>query len=612
MIRGEAHSAEPEAVAPEAASPEQFVRSLLRVQARLVEAEAGAILRVEADGSVEAIALWPSAVEAHAGDWRERAAAVAPRVAHAGETASIALSSGDDLYGAEPALRLIVVPLRTSAPAPGVSALVVRATSQRDFASKCERLEVTRSLLEAREMQAAAAQSGSEAARLRAAIELSAAATTPTRAKAAMTAFVDTAVVALHCQRASLGFVHDRVVKLEAMSHTETIVRKMRLIQAIEEVMEECVDQDAEILWPDERDAVVVNRAARDFAKEQDHEALLVAPLRSEDAVIGAFLLERDAPFTASDIASVRLACDVVAGPLAERRRADRWIGARAAAETRRWLGALLGPERVWIKVAALLALAAIAFLIFAKGMYRVESPFAIAAMERDVIAAPFEGFLSEVYVEIGDRVDAGETTLARLDTSELRLQLAAAASELTRREKEASIARRDREIAEAQIAEAAAAEARAEIELLRHRIERATLTSRIDGVVVEGEQRRRLGAPVQKGSVLFEVAPVDALRVELSAPEDSIADIKPGQRGALATAAYPGDRIPFVVESIEPVAKVVEGRNVFVVRARLEQTRPWMRPGMEGLAKVEIDRRRYAWIWTRRLVNWIRMQLWI
>jgi len=36
------------------------------------------------------------------------------------------------------------------------------------------------------------------------------------------------------------------------------------------------------------------------------------------------------------------------------------------------------------------------------------------------------------------------------------------------------------------------------------------------------------------------------------------------------------------------------------------------MRPGMEGLAKVEITKARYAWIWTHRLVNWVRMKLWM
>jgi hypothetical protein len=32
----------------------------------------------------------------------------------------------------------------------------------------------------------------------------------------------------------------------------------------------------------------------------------------------------------------------------------------------------------------------------------------------------------------------------------------------------------------------------------------------------------------------------------------------------------------------------------------------------MEGVAKIRIGRRTYAYLWTRKLVNWVRMKLWI
>jgi hypothetical protein len=32
----------------------------------------------------------------------------------------------------------------------------------------------------------------------------------------------------------------------------------------------------------------------------------------------------------------------------------------------------------------------------------------------------------------------------------------------------------------------------------------------------------------------------------------------------------------------------------------------------MEGVAKIDLGRRSYAWIWTRRIVNWVRMKLWL
>ena len=66
------------------------------------------------------------------------------------------------------------------------------------------------------------------------------------------------------------------------------------------------------------------------------------------------------------------------------------------------------------------------------------------------------------------------------------------------------------------------------------------------------------------------------------------------------------------MVERINPAAEVVNNRNVFKVRAKLLDTQPWLRPGMEGVAKVTVDKRPYAWLWSRKVVNWIRMKLWI
>ena len=74
-----------------------------------------------------------------------------------------------------------------------------------------------------------------------------------------------------------------------------------------------------------------------------------------------------------------------------------------------------------------------------------------------------------------------------------------------------------------------------------------------------------------------------------------SESDVAVGQQGFLATATYPGDRIGFVVERVNPAAEVVGNRNVFKVRAKLSENRPWMRPGMEGVVKVTIEKRHHA-----------------
>ena len=69
---------------------------------------------------------------------------------------------------------------------------------------------------------------------------------------------------------------------------------------------------------------------------------------------------------------------------------------------------------------------------------------------------------------------------------------------------------------------------------------------------------------------------------------------------------------MPFEVELINPMAEILNKRNVFRVRVKLLETRPWMRPGSTGLAKATVGNRSYAWIWTKDAVNWIRMKIWI
>ncbi len=290
----------------------------------------------------------------------------------------------------------------------------------------------------------------------------------------------------------------------------------------------------------------------------------------------------------------------------------DRWIGAKAAAKVRSFLAAVVGPRHTWKKILVVLILGAILFLTFGKGQFRAEAPFMLEATYQQVVCASFDGYIKSVNVEVGDMVKAGQTTLAELDTAELRLELAAAKAEKAGYLKQIAAAMRDGETAQAQIAQANSDKAEAQIDLLNYLIDQGKIVSPIGGTVVEGDLKRQIGAPVKKGDVLFEVTPLESIRAELLVPEDQIFDIAVDQEGYLATVSYPARRIKFVVERVNPMAEVVNNRNVFKVRVRLLETRPWMRPGMEGVAKISIGERPYIWIWTRRVVNWLRMKFWL
>jgi hypothetical protein len=119
------------------------------------------------------------------------------------------------------------------------------------------------------------------------------------------------------------------------------------------------------------------------------------------------------------------------------------------------------------------------------------------------------------------------------------------------------------------------------------------------------------IGSPVETGKVLFEIAPLDGYRVVFKVDERDVHLVHPGQHGVLALTGMTGERLDFEVTRVTPVAEADNGHNTFRAEARLESHEQGLRPGMEGVGKIVVGERSYLGIWTRGLVEWLRMQAW-
>jgi multidrug efflux pump subunit AcrA (membrane-fusion protein) len=137
-------------------------------------------------------------------------------------------------------------------------------------------------------------------------------------------------------------------------------------------------------------------------------------------------------------------------------------------------------------------------------------------------------------------------------------------------------------------------------------------LTAPFAGVIVSGDFTQALGSPIERGQVMFKLAPLDDYRVILKVDETDIADVREGQRGRLTLTATPDEALDIVIERITPVASADARANYFRVEAKLDKPPNYLRPGMQGVAKIDIDSRQLLWIWTRSLVNWARVKLWV
>lgn len=588
-----------------------LVGRLLVAQCSIGQAKAGAVLTLGDGTRLDVVAVCPSPTPG---------SDLAPWLARSSEAAREVLADPAKRTGpwqilvpAEPG-RGSTLLISLDLPQVGrfVEAFAVQAASPQEVQALQHRLVQAARLVETYDQQVSARGPAQRLQMIRPALEILSAIQKQPRFLGMAMALCNQIAAQWSCERVSLGLLKGRMIHLKATSHAEHISRKSRVIQDLEAAMEECLDQDVEVVVPAEPQATTVCRAAGELCARHGSKAVLAVPLRSGAGPQAVLLLERPQPFDDPTVDALRLTCDMCAPALLNLHEQDRWFGARLASRLRRTAAVLVGAQHTWTKLLVLVMAGLILFVTFGEGLYKVQAPFVVEATVRQSLCAPFDGYIKDVTVEVGDVVQADRTVLAELDTAELKLQLAAAKAEHAGYVKQRDGFRRDREEGKAQIAEADAHKVEAQIELLEYTIGRARLISPVEGTIVSGELKRQIGAPVKTGQVLFEVTPLESLRAELMIPEDQILDLAVGQKGALATASYPDQRIPFVVERINPVAEVVNGQNVFKARARLEESREWMRPGMEGVAKVSVDRRPYLRIWTRKLVNWVRMKLWL
>ena len=428
---------------------------------------------------------------------------------------------------------------------------------------------------------------------------------------AAMT-LVNEAAARYQCARVSLGWCDNDYVHLQAISHMERFEGKMDMVTCLEVAMEEALDQDEEILLPTVEITGAVSREHEKYAKKQQVEHLISLPLRCNDQPVGVLTCEREEdPFTEDDVRSLRILGDQVSCRLAELKQRDRWFGAKLKDGICKQVSGLLGVEHTLTKLVGLLTCAVLFFSIMVKLPYRVEAAFILRSEDVRQVSAPFDGYIDTVQVKIGQKIEQGDRLLL-LDTSELLLEESAALANQIRFLREAEKARALNTLIEMKIAQARADQARAKLELIQHRLNQAQVSSPITGIIVEGDLEELQGAPVNKGDILFKVARHENLFVELKVNEEDIHELSEGQSGDVAFVSRPQLKYPFMIFQIDPVALPGDAGNVFIARGKiLDAPMDWWRPGMSGIAKLDVGRRRIIWIITHRTIDFFQMLMW-
>ena len=602
--------------------PEEFLLQWTELLVQFLAGDSGAIVRLDAENKPQLLAVYPPMEQgAIPQPWLT---SLAPQLSKGlpAEPHYIAPGSGDGMYSSASG-GVLIAPLRLGdAPA----ATVIHHTGAFNPQAALAHVATMGGLLQFYEFRSSAREKLLATDRLRKVVEIQAELQRRKKFLAAAMTLCNELASRFNAERVSLGVLKGRHVHLIALDHSEKFSRKMKLVQQIEQAMEECLDQDSVVVHPADPAAPFVSRDAKELVQHQGSAQVVSLPIRQDGKPKMVLTVEfaAEEPLTTETLEILRLLCELVGPRLFERRQQDRWFGAKWTATSRKGFAWLLGAKKTWLKLLGILILAAVIFAFTAKGDFKIETPLQIEAISQRAVTAPINSYLDSVAVEPGQFVLAG-ATLAQLDDSELRKQLAAQQAEHNGYLTQAALAQSESKMAEVQIARARAKQVAAKIKLLDYQIARANIVAPISGYVVSEDMSKHVGRAVKAGDSLFSLVaaapgkdgkPVIALRVVLRVREDDISYLQAGQSGEMVLFAQPATPLVMQVNRIHPVAESVMEQdrrdNTFEVWGVLKSAPPtWLRPGMEGEAEIVVTQKSYAWMFSRRIGNWVRMKLW-
>jgi hypothetical protein len=429
----------------------------------------------------------------------------------------------------------------------------------------------------------------------------------------------------LGCEQVALAAVHRNRVKVLAVSGMADVPIRSPGAIAIAQAMEECLDLGRVVDACSQRADGDVFPIHRRWSASVDGANVASIPLRravrgatagpSSDALpIEAVLTLRHKPdrrFTPEQLAAVErlvapLLVDLETARLATRHLATH---ARDAAVD---LVAGVRHLRGMIRMAGVVAAVATPLWMALGTMpYTVRARAVIEPTEVRHLTAPFAGRIAAASCEEGQVVTAGQV-LVQLHVSELEVERDRIRGAIAAGEVEADAARSADDHAKARILSARVDVDRAALAAVEDRIARAVIVAPCDGFVLRGKPRELVGSTLAAGETLVEFVPGDALQVTLDIPERSILHVGEGARAEFRPKARPDLSLEAGLTHVRPVAEVRDASNVYVAKAALSKVEPWMRTGVEGIARIDAGSKPVWWAMLHGLVDEVRLRLWL
>ncbi len=411
----------------------------------------------------------------------------------------------------------------------------------------------------------------------------------------------------------ALGRVVGKRVKVVSISGLDRIKSQTPGLRAIQQAMEECLDHGEPIVnsASPEIDGTEGNLEFRLHARwrhETGSQSVVSIPLILEGKPEYVLSLRRSrGGYPPEEIESYQSLVEPYAGALVLLERATRSVARHNVTALQSIVAAILGRQHWGLKIATLSLILFGCWFAFGTLDHSIKVTAQIAPWDLHNFVAPEDARLVEVPVVAGDSVRKGEL-LCRFDTSELELERDRLKAEKRSSLVELRNAQVERDRVKIKILEADIHRYELQVAILEQRIEQMVVRAPDHGRIVEGDLRDRIGDILPKGEPLFRVAPDAQWRVTIEVPEEEAADFQHVERLSFTSYARPEESYDVDLVRFQPSAVARPGRNVFLAEARAEKLPDWMRPGMKGIAKVELGEKPVWWILSRKVLSALRL----
>jgi len=411
----------------------------------------------------------------------------------------------------------------------------------------------------------------------------------------------------------AIGWVRKRRVQLLTLSGSTRVDPRGRLTGLIESAMSEAAKGSTTVAVPDSGTLLPMNEDAESYLAHEElmgafpAQRIISVPLRRQEqaeeatAVITCLWThESAAPSWASNFLSA--SSEPLAGLLETIRRHDPrgW---------RKWTHLFWARQSHIVRFLWIGGLLALAGLLAWPFPERIAVDCRVEPVVRRVVSAPYAGVLKEALVEPGEEVEEG-ALLARMDDQEQTWKLAELRASRDRaiRQRDLSLTDVDGKVATAQMAGLEAEALGLEIKLLEWQQQNLEIRAPASGTILKGDLERAEGVPLEQGQVLFELAPLDEMEVELLIPAQDISRVEDGMPVTVRLESYPGREWEGNLDRIRPQAEVEDGKTLFLAEAAIdrESTRAAWRAGMKGRAIIRGEPTPLIWSLTRRLRDFL------